>query len=290
MGRAVGLPLVAIVLSVSLVTPARANQAGGLAYQEPARRPVATTFTVSPSPLTAGTVPAIGMRIDQARARWVTARLVFAPQGGGTLLRVALGRIAANTSITVQPSAAAGLVAGRYRVRLHVRGSGGTTLLRSKTAPGIALILVRPAAVPATLPTGVFPVAGPNVLGEGFGVSRPGHVHQGQDIAAAKGTPVVAPLAGVVSAVGYQASAAGEYVVEHTADGFDFFFAHCVRHSTAVAPGQKVAAGTALCAVGESGDASGPHLHFEMWTGGWRVDPSSRPIDPLPALRSWDAS
>ena len=203
-------PLVALVLSAIVVAPASADSGGGLQYQEAARRPVATTFDVSPSPLTAGTVPTIAVRVDQVGAGRVTARLVFAPQGRGRLLRVPLGRIAANRSVTVQPPAIARLVAGRYRVRLHVRGAGGTTLLRSSAAPGIAQLAVDPAAAPATAATGVFPVAGPHVFGEHFGVSRPGHRHQGQDIAAAKGTPVVAPLSGLVSFVGYQASAAGE--------------------------------------------------------------------------------
>jgi murein DD-endopeptidase MepM/ murein hydrolase activator NlpD len=51
-----------------------------------------------------------------------------------------------------------------------------------------------------------------------------------------------------------------------------------------------VLAGQQLCDVGRTGDASGPHLHFEAWQGGWRVDANSRPVDPLPMLRSWDVS
>src|SRR4051794_15187323 len=46
-----------------------------------------------------------------------------------------------------------------------------------------------------------------------FGAKRKGHRHQGQDLAAASGTPVVAPHAGVVEAVDYQARGAGNYVV-----------------------------------------------------------------------------
>jgi murein DD-endopeptidase MepM/ murein hydrolase activator NlpD len=51
-----------------------------------------------------------------------------------------------------------------------------------------------------------------------------------------------------------------------------------------------VAAGQRLCLVGHSGDAAGPHLHFEIWLGGWRVDKNSRFIDPLPALKAWDSA
>jgi murein DD-endopeptidase MepM/ murein hydrolase activator NlpD len=134
----------------------------------------------------------------------------------------------------------------------------------------------------------VFPVAGPHTYGDGFGAPRNGYTHQGQDLAAAEGTPVVAPVAGAVSAVGDQPAGAGVYVVEKGADGHDFFFAHCQPASPRVLAGQPVAAGQPLCAVGRTGDATGPHLHFEVWVGGWRAGPASRPIDPLPLLRSWE--
>jgi biotin carboxyl carrier protein len=148
---------------------------------------------------------------------------------------------------------------------------------------------------PATPPTppppadgGVFPVAGWHLYGDGIGAKRKGHTHQGQDIVAAQGTPVVAPLAGTIAYVDFQAAGAGYYVVENAFDGRAFFFAHCQKGSVAVAPGEPVSAGQRLCLVGHSGDASGPHLHFEIWIGGWRVDRNSQFIDPLPTLKSWD--
>jgi murein DD-endopeptidase MepM/ murein hydrolase activator NlpD len=135
----------------------------------------------------------------------------------------------------------------------------------------------------------VFPVAGAfdfgGVSGR-FGAGRPGHLHQGQDIIAAAGVPVVAPYAGVVSSTSYQAHGAGEYVVLDAIDGRDYFFAHCIRGSTGVVQGAPVAAGQQLCLVGQTGDADGPHLHFEIWNVGWRV-PGGYPIDPLPELRAW---
>jgi murein DD-endopeptidase MepM/ murein hydrolase activator NlpD len=85
----------------------------------------------------------------------------------------------------------------------------------------------------------------------------------------------------------FQAKGAGEYVVLHGADGRDYFFAHCLRGSTAVAVGAPVAAGQTLCQVGATGlTSSGTHLHFEIWRVGWRV-PGGAPIDPLPELRAW---
>jgi murein DD-endopeptidase MepM/ murein hydrolase activator NlpD len=146
------------------------------------------------------------------------------------------------------------------------------------------------AAAPAPAPalSGVFPVAGPHTYGDGIGAPRSGHTHQGQDILAAEGLPVVAPVAGTVLYVSYQAAGAGYYVVEHTNDGRDFFFAHCQAGSVAVQAGQAVVAGQRLCSVGHTGAATGPHLHFEIWLGGWRVNAASHFIDPLPTLRSWD--
>jgi murein DD-endopeptidase MepM/ murein hydrolase activator NlpD len=150
------------------------------------------------------------------------------------------------------------------------------------------------APTPTPTPTGtetpVFPVVGPHSFGDAgnrFGAGRTGHIHQGQDVLASEGQQVVAPLSGTIITTGFQASAAGWYVAEHTTTTFDFFFAHCQAGSLAVSTGQAVRAGQALCRVGQTGDATGPHLHFEMWVGGWQA-PGGHPIDPLPYLEAWD--
>jgi murein DD-endopeptidase MepM/ murein hydrolase activator NlpD len=136
----------------------------------------------------------------------------------------------------------------------------------------------------------VFPVQGPHSFGgpeNRFGAPRAGHVHEGQDILAAEGLPDVAPLAGSIIATGNQPRGAGWYVAEHTQVGFDLFFAHCEAQSVQVSPGQDVSAGATLCKLGATGDATGPHLHFEMWVGGWHAK-GGRPIDPLPYLQAWE--
>jgi murein DD-endopeptidase MepM/ murein hydrolase activator NlpD len=136
------------------------------------------------------------------------------------------------------------------------------------------------------------PLAGAFDLGgadAGFGARRRGHRHQGQDLAAALGTPVVAPWAGVVEYVRYQRSGAGHYVVlDGGGEDLDYVFMHLRGGSIPVRPGQHVAAGDLLGEVGNTGRSFGAHLHFEVWVGGW-YENGGQPIDPLPLLRAWSA-
>ena len=135
-----------------------------------------------------------------------------------------------------------------------------------------------------------FPVLGKHEfeMGAGrFGAPRSGHTHQGQDVMAACGTPLLAARGGSVQYAGYQ-SAAGNYVViDGRGTGFDFMYAHLAEPSP-LQTGETVRTGQPIGVVGETGDAVGCHLHFEMWTPpGWYEGGS--PVDPLPYLRQWDA-
>jgi murein DD-endopeptidase MepM/ murein hydrolase activator NlpD len=145
-------------------------------------------------------------------------------------------------------------------------------------------------AMPGTLP-GVFPIAGYHTFGgrdARFNAARTGHRHQGQDVLAAQGTPLRSPRAGTVTYRAYQRGGAGFYLVIRDAHADrDYFFAHLRKGSTLVSIGEHVSAGQQIAEVGESGDATGPHLHFEIWVdGGWYT--GGHPIDPLPQLRRWD--
>ena len=114
-----------------------------------------------------------------------------------------------------------------------------------------------PAPAPAPLiPAGdhVFPVAGEYSLGgDGakFGAPRSGHTHMGHDVSAARGTPVVAPYAGVIDWVRFQRAGAGHYVVLDADDDHDYVFMHLRRGSILVAAGQRVAAGEQIGQVGQ---------------------------------------
>ncbi|CAN5631194.1 hypothetical protein BH20ACT17_BH20ACT17_06130 [soil metagenome] len=281
-------------------TPGPARSGGtafGSPVPKPAKRPVAARLTLTPRRvIAAGTLPQISFRVGQHGVRKVKARVtVLRLPYNKKLTAIALGWVRTGRTVRVRWPRGIALRAGRYLVRLHASDPRGHTLRRSAKWPGRAVIVVRrpprPVPAPGISPgrPGVFPVAGAFDFGgpdRRFGAGRAGHLHEGQDITAASGTPVLAPYAGTISATSYQHSGAGEYVVLDAADGRDYFFAHCVRGSTAVGERQAVARGQRLCAVGATGTASGPHLHFEIWNVGWRI-PGGYPIDPLPELRAW---
>jgi murein DD-endopeptidase MepM/ murein hydrolase activator NlpD len=132
---------------------------------------------------------------------------------------------------------------------------------------------------------GVFPIRGHHSFGDGIGAGRG---HQGQDIMAKCGKPVVAAQAGRVGYVDYQ-SAAGNYVViDGKGKADDTVYMHLL-HKSAVRKGQRVQAGQRLGLVGRTGDATACHLHFEMWSPpGWYKGGSV--VDPLPFLKRWDKS
>lgn len=169
----------------------------------------------------------------------------------------------------------AALAEGHYL--LHI---AGRTLRRAPGATSTAELEFR---------HHTFPVAGAFSWGdEGsrFGAPRKGHRHQGQDLAATEGTPVVAPRGGVVETVQYQASGAGHYVVvDGESEDYDYVFMHLRAGSIPVVAGQRVRTGQLIGQVGSTGASSGPHLHFEIWVGGWYA--GGDPIDPLPLLQSW---
>ena len=114
-----------------------------------------------------------------------------------------------------------------------------------------------------------FPVRGPHSYGDGVGAPRVGHIHQGQDIAAACGTPLVAARGGRVQWNAYQ-SAAGNYVViDGKGTGHDWAYMHLARPSP-LAKGRRVRTGQRIGVVGATGDATGCHLHIEEWSApGW---------------------
>ena len=258
----------------------------------------ATLFTVTPGAVQLGQSLVFTWRVD-GPVRSVLARATLTPEGGGKAISVPLGRRRTGTRSVRRWTARSGIIAaGRYTVRLRARGAGGARLRRTARASGrLTLQIVRPAPVPrppsvpvpAPVPA-VFPIQGQYSFGGDdarFGAGRTGHIHQGQDILAPEGTPLVTPVAGIVFWRAYQEGGAGYYLVIRGDDGRDFVYMHLQAGSTIVEKGQRVAAGQRLGNVGNTGSSDGAHLHFEIWPDGWYATKASRPIDPLPDLLAW---
>ncbi|HEU0023976.1 MAG TPA: peptidoglycan DD-metalloendopeptidase family protein [Thermoleophilaceae bacterium] len=175
-----------------------------------------------------------------------------------------------------------GATPGRYSFRLTASGSNGVTL--------------RSAGVDEherdafDLYDNMFPIRGRHDFGgrgSRFGTGRAGHAHQGQDVFARCGTPLVAARGGRVKFKQYHAAAGHYLVVDGAGTSVDYAYMHMAEASP-FSPGDRVYTGQRIGAVGETGNARGCHLHFEMWKGpGWYD--GGRPFDPLPALKAWDA-
>jgi murein DD-endopeptidase MepM/ murein hydrolase activator NlpD len=135
----------------------------------------------------------------------------------------------------------------------------------------------------------VFPVPGPHDFGTSgsrFGAGRAGHTHQGQDVMAECGAPLIAARGGQVQYAGYEDTAGNYLVIDGKGTGFDMAYMHLAEPSPLQA-GDLVRAGQPIGVVGDTGSATACHLHFEIWASpGWYE--GGGPIDPLPYLLRWD--
>ena len=112
---------------------------------------------------------------------------------------------------------------------------------------------------------------------DGFG-PRGTEFHTGIDFPAPAGAPVLAARDGVVDAAGWLAGYGRVVVLRHEQE-VTTLYAHLSR--ILVDPGMPVARGAVIGLVGQTGNASGPHLHFEARVRGAAVDPA-------PTLSSWE--
>lgn len=98
--------------------------------------------------------------------------------------------------------------------------------------------------------------------------------HSGIDISASSGTPVKATADGVVSFSGWSGGSGNLVVIEHGL-GYSTFYAH--NKSILVKIGQHVKRGDIIAYSGATGNATGPHSHYEIWKDG-------KPVNPMPFL------
>ena len=111
-----------------------------------------------------------------------------------------------------------------------------------------------------------FPVKGKHSYGDGYGAGRG---HQGQDVFAKCGNHVRAARGGRVQLRDRHSSAGNYLVIDGRKTRVDYVYMH-LRGKPRVRQGQRVKKGDWIARVGSSGNASGCHLHFELWSKpGW---------------------
>jgi murein DD-endopeptidase MepM/ murein hydrolase activator NlpD len=167
-----------------------------------------------------------------------------------------------------------GFPGGRFDGRLGPRGEAALQRFQAWAglgADGLAgpqtfAALRRPP--PRSVLRFAWPLAVP--VGDGFG-PRGDAFHTGIDLAAGAGTPVGAAGRGCVLSAGWNAGGYGNLVIVGHRLGMTSWYAHLSR--IGVRPGQCVMAGSRIGRVGATGNATGPHLHFELRLRGAAVDP-----------------
>lgn len=209
--------------------------------------------------------PGLGSRVMRYGDRgWDVAALQFLLQRAGHGPGRADGLFGPLTRAAVmraQQAARIGVdgLAGPVTIRSLRSGAGGDN---SGEAPSGPVRFLRP-------------VPGP--IGDPFGAPRNGYTHTGVDFPEPEGTPIAAAGVGTVIYAAYNGGGYGNLVVIQHRLGYTSWYGHMSR-ITAYA-GEDVVGGTRIGYVGSTGDATGPHLHFE-------VRHYDTPINPVPLLLS----
>lgn len=114
---------------------------------------------------------------------------------------------------------------------------------------------------------------------------RWGRMHKGQDFAAPVGTPMYAMADGTVKEAGFVGFGFENWIIiDHKIDGkkYSTVYGHMPLNTIKVKKGQKITAGTEIAGVGQEGNSTGPHLHFEIWQNGY---PGGKFIDPMAFMK-----
>jgi murein DD-endopeptidase MepM/ murein hydrolase activator NlpD len=172
------------------------------------------------------------------------------------------------------------------RLRMRQTGVADARLLKRLGLRTRAVASGGPPAAPGSSPyLDVFPVAGEHSFFDDFGAPRGQGPHQGNDIMAARGTPIVAVDDAVVHRLARaETGLGGIYVWLERADGVQYYYAHMNTIAEGFDVGSAVAVGQVIGTVGNTGDArhGSPHLHFEIRPGG------GSPISPYQHLVAVD--
>ena len=116
----------------------------------------------------------------------------------------------------------------------------------------------------------VIPVTGRITSRFGAVESIRDHTHKGIDIAATRGTPILAAASGTVTFAGWSSGYGYLVKIDH-GSGVETYYGHCSK--LYVSAGDTVEAGDKIAAVGSTGNSTGNHLHFEIRLNGEQVNP-----------------
>lgn len=273
--------------------------------EAPAATPTPSATAASARPLPATTPPARSTSADLApipQAVGFSAALrslrpgMFGPDVS-TLQRLLRER---GQRVTVDGSYGPGTLAAVKRVQrgMHMKRTGiadlrflgkiGLKARLAATVPSAAASAVAPvAATPKA--SGqylkVFPLQGGYSYHADFGAARHQGSHQGVDIIADRGTPVVAVAGGAIDRLTRtETGLGGIWIWLRDTSGNTYYYAHLDSIVDGLAPGSKVTVGQQIGAVGNTGDAryGETHLHFELHPGG------GSPVDPFADLKAVD--
>ena len=203
---------------------------------------------------------------------------------GGLALLPARTAAAPATAVLASSAAAPESVQALAAERAAILGRPGvrrTPVVKKPAKPAAPRVVApratRKRAAPIDVTGYVCPVRGPHHFSDDWGDARTGHRHQGNDILAPYGTPLVAVISGVVKTA--YSSAGGISLYLRGSDGNEYFYAHNSRNVAST--GEHVATGEVIGYVGTTGNARGgpAHVHFERHPGGGAA------VDPYPFLR-----
>ncbi|MDX8153390.1 peptidoglycan DD-metalloendopeptidase family protein [Patulibacter brassicae] len=176
----------------------------------------------------------------------------------------------------------------QQRKRLAKTGVPNVETLRALDLPFVARVEAELRAAQVDGSGSRFPLQGGWTFGgAGTGFGTRGGAHEGIDLLADCGVPVVAVSSGTVKRVANHEKAGNYVVVTGTSTRTDQVYSH-LQERPALRAGDRLQAGAPIGRVGDTGNATACLLHFELWTApGWYE--GGVPRDPRPDLEAWAA-
>jgi len=170
-----------------------------------------------------------------------------------------------------QPFLKVGVYSPRSKARAKIASLPDATVTSSRAEPGAPVGLLR---ITSDFGMRLHPI---------LGVVR---MHEGVDIGAREGAPVLAAADGIVTDAGFEGGYGNMIHIRH-ASGWATGYAHLSAFAPGVHAGARVTRGEVIAFVGHTGLATGPHLHFEVSYNGVRVNPMSTALNPVGADSSF---